>query len=148
MTRIRRLVHDETGSTLPLVIFFCFLGLVVILGAAGATSLYLERTRLYSVADGAALAAAEAFDLASVRATARGFSPSLTDADVAAAAAEFLAGSTHPELEDLRLEEAVTADGLGATVRVSAWWRPPVLSPFLPEGIRLEATSSARSVFG
>lgn len=64
--------RDDRGSILPLVAGFGTLALAVVLLVSAATSLYLERTRLYTLADGAALAAAESFDLASVRPTAEG----------------------------------------------------------------------------
>ena len=44
----------ETGSTLLLTIFYCFLGLSIVLVVVSATTLYLERKRLFTVADGAA----------------------------------------------------------------------------------------------
>jgi hypothetical protein len=49
--------------------------------------------------------------------------------------------------EALRIERAETVDGRSATVSLSAYWRPPLVSLLLPEGIRLEVTSVARSVF-
>ncbi|MHB1235234.1 MAG: Tad domain-containing protein, partial [Microbacteriaceae bacterium] len=45
----------EEGSTLLLTIFYGCLSLVLILIAIAATSLYLERKRLFTVADSAAL---------------------------------------------------------------------------------------------
>jgi hypothetical protein len=33
-------------------------------------------------------------------------------------------------------------------VELSAYWRPPVLSALVPEGIRLDVTAVGRSVFG
>jgi hypothetical protein len=32
-------------------------------------------------------------------------------------------------------------------VSLSAWWRPPVLSLLVPEGMRIDVTAVARSVF-
>ena len=63
---IARGLADDTGSILPLVIFYAFLCLVLVLLVSAVTSLYLERERLYAVADGAALAGAESYDLESV----------------------------------------------------------------------------------
>lgn len=61
MRRLSRLKNDDDGSTMPLVIFFGFLSLVLVLLVVAASSLYLERKRLFAVADGAALSGAEAF---------------------------------------------------------------------------------------
>jgi hypothetical protein len=49
--RRSRVARDETGSTLLLTIGYCMLGLAIILVVASATTLYLERKRLFTVAD-------------------------------------------------------------------------------------------------
>ncbi|MDQ1606126.1 MAG: hypothetical protein QOJ18_493, partial [Microbacteriaceae bacterium] len=38
-------------------------------------------------------------------------------------------------------------DGRSATVELSAYWRPPILSLLVPDGIRIDVTGVARSVF-
>ncbi len=137
--------HDE-GSTLILTSFYAFLCLVLVLLVTAATSLYLERKRLFTLADGAALVAAEAFTLGEVAVTAAGPRPTLTDSSVAEAAGEYLA-TAPTELDGVRLEAGGTEDGLSATVTVSSAWSPPVLTVFVPDGLRLEVTTTARSVF-
>jgi uncharacterized membrane protein len=145
MTR-RPSLRDEEGSTLPLTFFFGFLGLVLVLLVVSATSLYLERKRLFTLADGAALVGAEAFDLADVRPTAAGYRPTLESADVAAAVTAYIAG--HPaDFAALAIDRAETVDGRSATVSLSASWHPPVLSLLVPAGLRIEVTAVARSVF-
>ncbi len=141
-------LKGEEGSLLPLTIFYGFLSLVLILLVVAATSLYLERKRLFTVADGAALVGAEAFALDDVSVTAGAPRPSLSSAQVRSAVADYLDTVPHDRLESLRLESAGTTDGRSATVELSAYWRPPVVSLLLPEGIRLEVTAVARSVFG
>ena len=148
MTRVRAALVSDEGSTLPLVAFFGFLGLVVVLLVTAATSLYLEKKRLFTVADGAALVGAEAFELDAVRLTADGPRPVLDDASVASAVAGYLAGDPAPDLEELAVERADSVDGLSATVTVSSTWHPPVVTVFVPDGLRIEATATARSVFG
>lgn len=138
---------DEEGSTLLLTMFYAFLCLVLVLLVTAATSLYLERKRLFTLADGAALAAAEAFSLGEVAVTAHGPRPTLTDRSVAEAAGEYL-GHAPTGLDAVRLEGAGTDDGLTASVTVSSAWTPPVLTVFVPGGLRLEVTTTARSVFG
>jgi uncharacterized membrane protein len=142
----RKALADETGSILPLTIFFGMLSLVLILLVIAATSLYLERKRLFTLADGAALAGAEAFTLDSV--TLEGSTPtaSLDSADVHAAASEFLAENRVEAFDHLELLEADSVDGASATVRVAATWHPPVVSLLVPDGVRLEVRSVARSV--
>lgn len=144
----RSRVTAEDGSTLILTLFYCCLSLLLILGVAASTSLYLERKRLFTLADGAALAGAEAFPLDAVRITDAGMRPSLRTADVADAVSEYLAAAPHAEFDGLRVSRAVSLDGQSATVSLSARWRPPVLALLLPSGIPLQVTAVARSVFG
>jgi len=146
--RLRAALAADDGSTLPLVAFFGMLGLVVVLLVTTATSLYLEKKRLFTVADGAALVGAEAFELDAIAFTPNGPRPVLDSDDVAEAAADYLAGNPAPDLDALTLERAFTADGRSATITMSSVWRPPVVTLFVPEGMRIEATATARSVFG
>jgi hypothetical protein len=140
-------LRDEDGSTLPLTIFFGFLSLVLVLLVVAATSLYLERKRLFTLADGAALVGAEAFTLDEVSLTANGYRPTLTSPEVASAVTSYLATTVNGDLQSLAVEGAGTLDGRSATVSLSAYWRPPVLTLFVPSGLRLEVTAVARSVF-
>ena len=140
--------RDETGSILPLTIFFGFLALVLVLLVVAASSLYLERKRLFTLADGAALVGAESFDLASVQQSAGGVRPLLESADVADAVSGYIAGSAGSRFESLEVVRAESVDGRSATVELAAYWRPPVLSLLVPEGLRIEVTAVARSVFG
>jgi uncharacterized membrane protein len=159
--RVHALRGDD-GSTLILTIFYGFLALVLILVVVAATSLYLERKRLFTLADGAALAGAEAFPLESVvlggpgaggpeaRSGETGLGaarPELAPADVAAAVGEYLAAAPHGEFEGLTVTRATSVDGQSATVSLSSRWRPPVLVLVVPQGVPLEVTAVARSVF-
>ncbi|PJJ62380.1 pilus assembly protein TadG-related protein [Compostimonas suwonensis] len=136
----------EEGSTLPLVIAFTALCIAVILAVTAATSLYLERKRLFTLADGAALAAAESFGLDDVRTGGAGVLVQLRSDEVARVASEFVA-LQDSAVEGLTIVRAETVDGRSATVELAALWRPPVVSIFLPEGVPLSATSVARAVF-
>ncbi len=141
-------LRPEAGSTLPLVAAFGALALALVLVVAAASSLYLERKRLFTLADGAALVGAEAFRLDAVALGPSGPTPTLTPSDVRTAVTAYLAASPTGEFEELRLEQATTVDGRSATVTLSATWRPPVVAVFFPEGLRVETTALARSVFG
>ena len=142
----RGLLRGETGSLLPLTMFFGFLCLVIVLLVSAASSLYLERQRLFTLADGAALAGAEGFTLSDVAPTSAGVRASLDSAEVADAVNGYLAETPH-NFENLRVERAGTIDGRSSTVRLSAYWRPPVLTVLVPEGLRIEVTAVGRSVF-
>ncbi|WP_072313845.1 pilus assembly protein TadG-related protein [Agrococcus sp. Marseille-P2731] len=136
---------EEQGSTLVLTIGFAALALALILAVTAATSLLIERRRLFTVADGAALAAAEAFALEQVRFDGQSATPELAEAAVDRAAADWVARAAS-DLDAIQVVGAA-ADARSATVTVSSAWRPPVVSLLLPEGIRLDVTSTARSVF-
>ncbi|WP_347756835.1 pilus assembly protein TadG-related protein [Agrococcus sp. ProA11] len=142
---LRRLAREDAGSTLVLTIGFAALALALILAVTAATSLLIERRRLFTVADGAALAAAEAFALEQVRFDGGAATPALADAAVDRAAAEWTARAAG-ELTAIRVDGA-SADARSASVSVSSVWHAPVVSILLPEGIRLDVTSTARAVF-
>lgn len=141
-------LRDDHGSTLPLVAGFGALALALVLVAAAASSLYLERKQLFTLADGAALVGAEAFDLDDVRVVAGHPEVELDPAAVQRDVRAFLAGTPNTGFEALVLEQATTPDGESATVTLSAIWRPPLVTVFFPEGLRIEATATARAVFG
>ena len=145
--RVRNTIMDDAGTTLLLTIFYGFLALVLVLLVVAATSLYLERKRLFTLADGAALVGAEAFDLDAVRPVDGRYRPTLEAADVAAAVTEYLANAPIGGFESLAVDRATTLDGRSATVDLSAYWRPPLVSLLVPDGIRIEVTAVARSVF-
>ena len=140
--------RDDEGSTMPLVAGFGALALALVLVAAAASSLYLERKQLFTLADGAALVGAEAFDLADVRVVDGHPDLELDPRDVQSDVRGFLAGTPNGGFEGLVLEQATTPDGESATVTLSATWRPPIMTVFFPEGLRIEATATARAVFG
>ena len=139
--------RDDEGSTLPLIAFFTALSLALILVVVAATSLYLERKRLYTLADGASLVGAEAFSIDDTPSTPGHVRPNLTSTEVAAAVTTYLADNPSDTFTGLRVNRAVSVDGRSATVELSCFWAPPVLTLFVPQGIRIRVTSIARSVF-
>jgi Putative Flp pilus-assembly TadE/G-like len=139
--------RDDSGSTLPLIIFFTALSLALILLVVAATSLYLERKRLYTLADGASLVGAEAFNIDTAAPAGQGPIPTLKSKDVASAVSSYLRGNPTDEFSALHVDRAVSADGRSATVELSCYWSPPVLSLLVPKGFRIQVTSIARSVF-
>jgi hypothetical protein len=145
--RLANRLSDDRGSTLLLTIFYSALALTVILIVIAATSLYLERKRLFSVADGAALVGAEAFDLDAPPRPGPVSGPVVTSSEVLTAVNGYVSGQPITDFEGLKVERAVSTDGRSATVELSAYWRPPVFALFVPDGIRIQVTSVARSVF-
>jgi hypothetical protein len=133
---------------MPLVAGFGTLALALVLVAAAASSLYLERKQLFTLADGAALVGAEAFDLAHVAVTSGRPEVLLQPAVVRREVTAFLSATPNGGFEQLVLEEATTRDGETASVTLSAIWHPPIVTVFFPEGVRIETTATARAVFG
>ncbi|MES2171563.1 MAG: pilus assembly protein TadG-related protein [Actinomycetota bacterium] len=145
---MRRLLRDETGSTIPLIVGFAALALALIFTVVAASSLYLERKRLFDLADGAALSGAEAFDIDDVVTTPSGPRPVLRSSEVADAVRAYLANAPTGDLAYLQVIDADTADGKSATVTLSARWRPPVFTMLGQDGFPVRVTVIARSVFG
>ena len=141
-----RLGRDE-GSILPLIAVFAALAIALVLVVTAATSLYLERKRLFTVADAAALAGAESYPLERTATGGEGPVVRLDDREVRAAVEAELARSTGARIRELRVVDAGTADGRTASVTLSGVWRPPVVALFVPDGVPLEVTATARSVF-
>ena len=129
---------DDEGSVLLLTLGYAVLAIAVILLCADATSLYLAQKRLDSLADAAALAAADGFTLVIV-----GDEPvaTLTDdavAGQASAIVDAVGGGA-------ALISARTPDGVSARVTVANTWHPPVLTLFVPDGVALQSTATSRT---
>jgi uncharacterized membrane protein len=139
--------RDETGSTLLLTIFYGAMALVVVLLVVAATSLYLERKRLFTLADGAALVGAEAFELTDVTLIEGSPHVTLDSAKVATSVEEYVASNPLDSVKELSIVDASSPEGSSANVTLSAYWRPPLLSLLVPEGLPIEVTAVARSVF-
>ena len=114
------------------------LALAVVYVCVCATDLYIAQRRLDAVADAAALAGADGYFLtfegAEVRAT-------LTNEAV-----EELAGSVVDALDErVQLVSATAPDGVSSRVTVRTTWTPPLLSAFVHDAVRIEATATSRT---
>jgi hypothetical protein len=138
--------RDE-GSTLPLILVFLAIAAGFTIVTAGATALHLERLRLLTVADGAALAAAESFSVGDARVQGGTVVPRLSDPAVRAAAEEAVDGADAGGLSDLRLVDARTPEGRTALVRLTATWHPPISGPLLPIAVPITVVSTASARF-
>lgn len=132
------LAGDEDGSTLLLTLGYALLALALILVCANATSMYLAQKRLDALADAAALAGADGFEI-----ELRGDEPiaTLRDDEVReqAESVVVIAGG------GAALVAAGTPDGASARVTVADRWHPVLLSPFVPDGVELTATATSRT---
>lgn len=123
---------------LLLALGYALLALAIIFVCACATDLYIAQKRLDALADSAALAGADGFTL---EVDGEQVHAELTDEGVQEQAAALI--SALPG--DAILVSAATPDGVSARVTVAAAWHPPLLSPFVPDGVRLEATGTSRT---
>ena len=130
--------NDDEGSILPLILGYAVLAIAVILVCVCATDLYIAQKRTDSLADAAALAGADGFTLV---AEDEGVRAELTNAGVREQAAA-LVGATD---SDATLVSAGTPDGVSARVTVETRWHPPLFSPFVPNGVRVESTATTRT---
>lgn len=145
MKLIHKRLSDDTGSTLLLTIGMTMLALTLILVAAAATSLAVERRQLFTVGDGAALVASETFvldDLVGIAAPTQQLRQ-----DAMLEAAQQWVEDRDPTGQT-QVVSAYSADGHSATVVLSKPWRPHWLTWLLPSGLDIRVTSTARTMFG
>jgi hypothetical protein len=114
------------------------LAVAVIVVCVCATDLYIAQKRLDSLADAAALAGADGFTL---EAAGDGVRAELTDGGVRDQADAVVAAIA----QEARIVSAGTPDGVSARVTVAGSWHPPLFSPFVPDGVPLEATATTRT---
>jgi hypothetical protein len=137
---------NDRGSMMPLLGGAAVLLLVMVFGVVGATSLLVERQRLYSLADGVAIYASENFDPAQVSRVGSQSRAPLTSGRVQQSAREFLWRVGSEGLNSVRLESARTPDGWHAEVTLSSLWSPPLVSDFFPEALRLRVDARAQTI--
>lgn len=123
---------------LLLTLGYVLLALAVIFVGVCATDLYIAQKRLDALADSAALAGADGFTIVVGDDTVRAV---LTDSGVEAQATALV----HAWPGVASLVAAATPDGASARVTVAAQWHPPLLSPFVPNGVPLESTATSRT---
>ena len=136
--RVAERTADDEGSILPFLLGYVMLAIAVIFVCACATDLYIAQKRLDSLADAAALAGADGFVLASDGDSVRA---ELTDDGVQEQATAII--SALPT--EATLVSASAPDDVTARVMVASAWHPPLLSPFVPDGVYLEATATSRT---
>lgn len=139
--------EQDEGQMIVMIIGFVLLALLVVTVVIGISSVYLEHKRLLSLADGASLAAADSYTLGEV--AGEGGSPSavLGSERVRSVAADFVARSPSSARFDALAVTGETGspDGSTAVVVLSSVVHPPVVNFVVPDGIRIEAVSTARS---
>jgi hypothetical protein len=130
-----------------LIIGYVLLALLVTTAVMAASSLYLEHKKLLSAADGASVAAADSYTLGQVETGAGSPSAVLNSGRVRSVAADYLRrNGAFARFDGLAVApETGSPDGSTAVVVLSAEVHPPIVNFLVPDGIRIEATSTARS---
>jgi hypothetical protein len=144
--------RDE-GQIALLVLGYTLIALVLVSVVVGASAVHLTRHRLQTLADGAALDAADALDRSRFYSGGAVAGPApvpVSDATVRAEASAFLAASgAGQRFSQLTLAGPTdTPDGLTARVSLSARARLPLVTSVLApwaRGITVTVTASARS---
>ena len=134
---------SDRGSTLPLILGFFLLALIMIAGGVATGDAFVQQRGLQDVCDGAAAAAAStAVDL--TRGAALGDGQGLRFTDVDSAARDYLARD--PERRGVRVEAALSPDARTLTLSCTETEHIAFGAMFdQGDGVRHTATSSAQA---
>ena len=144
MTRASRSA-DERGQVTVLVVGFFFVVATLVAVVVDASAAYLQRQRLANLADGAALAAADAVDLDALYADGVGQSVILSDAAARQQVTDYLAVAG-ADVVGLRWTVAATGDEV--QVQVSGMLELPLGVPGVAQEIRVTAAGAAQAALG
>lgn len=138
--------RGEEGQIGVLIIGYMLVSLLVVTVVMASSALYLGHKKLLSAADGAALAAADTFELGPGR-PGQGPAAVLAPAAVRAEANRYLAEiNAANRLPGLRIDgETGTSDGRTAKVVLTGVVHPPLVNFLVPDGIPITAVSEARA---
>ena len=130
-----------------LIIGFVLLALLLTTVVIAASSVYIEHKKLLSLADGASVAAADSFTLGQLETVGGSPTAILTGARVRSTADDFLdRSSASTRFSGLAVGPGTgSPDGSTAVVLLSAAVHPHIVNFLVPDGISIEATSTARS---
>ncbi|MCZ2403913.1 hypothetical protein IV498_12155 [Paenarthrobacter sp. Z7-10] len=130
-----------------LIIGYVLLVLLLVTVVAAVSSVYLEQKKLLSVADGAAVAAADSYALNQVGGTTGAPVAALNRDTVNAVVRSYLdLNGTYALFSGLAVGAGTgTPDGRTAQVTLSAVVHPAMVNFLIPAGIEVSATSTARS---
>ena len=136
---MRLAVHDERGSVLVLgvgLIVTCALAVALLTDVSSAL---LQRHRVQALADGAALAAAQAIDLTEYYAEGASDSTRLDPSRVGRVARDHLSRASAGEEIDGLVVNRIWSDGSQVLVALSAPLDLPFLADLFPADVRVEA---------
>lgn len=157
-SRARRAAGGDTGQVMPLILVYLLVVFLMVTVAADAAAVHLQRNRLVSLADAAALDAADALDTelfyrigaGTGGAVRSGVVPVSDDTVRDSVDAFLLASPPAGRFEGLTVTDPTgSPDGRAVQVTLSARARLPILSVVVApwsDGIPLTVTSRARAV--
>lgn len=130
-----------------LAIGYVLLALLVATVVMAVSSIYLEHKKLLSLADGAAVAAADSFTLGQLESSGGSPAAMLLGSRVRGAAVDYLnRNGAFTRFDGLAAAPGTgSPDGSTAVVVLTAAVHPPVVNFLVPDGIMIEASSTARS---
>lgn len=138
--------HDEEGRVAMLVLVFSMICILLVTGVVAVTSVHLSRMRLLDVADGAALAAANALDDTAYQGG-LGQAVPLSNTTVRQAAASYVGSRPMPaSMNAWGLASGTgTPDGELAVVHLSGVADVPIVGWLLGDGVSISVVSRARA---
>lgn len=143
-----RIVHDEAGSFIPMIIMAFVVAGLLVTGSSAAGGAFVKQRDLESICDGAAIAAAQAVaDEPYYLDSGRGSDANLPlqSSMANAAALRYAAQDASGGGEPARIGAYVHGDGVTVTARCRRHVAIPFGAIFVPGGIDQSAIASAQS---
>lgn len=139
--------RDDDGQVMILIIGYVVLSLFVVTVVMAVSAVYIEHKRLLSVADSAAVAAADTFSLGQVETTGSTPVTVLSDGAVQDAVSSYLSRTAASDrFHALTVDPSTgTTDSRTAHVVLNAVVHPPIVNVLVPNGIPITVSSDARS---
>ena len=137
----------ESGQITVLIIGYVLLGLLLTSVVAAVSTVYIEHKKLLSMADGASVAAADSYTLGQMETKAETPSAVLNGGRVRAVVTDYLTqNNAFTRFDGLAVEPSTgSTDGSTAVVVLSAAVHPPIVNFLVPDGIVIQAESTARA---
>lgn len=143
---VRSRAREDSGTVLPLMLGYTVLALVVAYVVVLSASAYLARRQLFTIADAAAIRAADAFELETVHLDATGRPVAHLNEHSAEQVAKHYLESLPDKSDDARVT-AVEIEGDEVRVTVSVKWHLPLAAGLFPHGVDVTVTAASKVGF-
>ncbi|WP_309106482.1 pilus assembly protein TadG-related protein [Arthrobacter sp.] len=139
--------HPEAGQITVLIIGYILLALLLTSVVVAVSTVYIEHKKLLSMADGASVAAADSYTLGQMETKAGTPSAVLNGGRVQAVVMDYLTqNDAFIRFDALAVEPSTgSREGSTAVVVLSAVVHPPIVNFLVPDGIAIQAESTARA---